>query len=52
MDTRLATLTAAQVDAFEALLEYEDTDFWALLTRRQECPDPRQAEIVELLRVV
>ena len=52
LDRRLGTLTADQLEAFEELLKYDDTDLWELLTRRQECPDPRLAAMVELLRRV
>lgn len=51
MDEKLAGLTPEQVTQFEMLLEEEDNDLWALLTRRQECRDPRLMAIVELLRV-
>jgi len=51
LDEKLAGLSTEQVAQFEALLEYEDNDLWAVLTRRQECSDPRLSTMVELLRV-
>lgn len=50
LDTHLATLTAGQLEAFEELLKYDDTDLFALFTRRRECPEPRLAAMVALLR--
>ncbi len=52
MDEKLVSLTPEQVMQFEALLEYEDNDLWAVLTRRQACTDPRLLNMVEMLRVV
>ena len=50
MDRHLAGLAADQLDAFEELLEYEDTDLLELLTRRRECHEPRLAALIELMR--
>jgi succinate dehydrogenase flavin-adding protein (antitoxin of CptAB toxin-antitoxin module) len=52
LDTQLATFTGEELEAFEELLRYDDTDLWALLTRRRECADPRLAAMVERLRVL
>ena len=49
-DANLATLTPAQVDAFEALLDQEDHDVYAWIMGQEDAPPEFEGEILEALR--
>jgi succinate dehydrogenase flavin-adding protein (antitoxin of CptAB toxin-antitoxin module) len=50
LDTRFAALTGPQYAALTRLVDYEDTDLWALLSGRSECADAQLVELVDMLR--
>jgi antitoxin CptB len=50
-DARLATLTPAQLDAFEALLDQEDHDVYAWIVGHETAPAAFQGDLLEALRV-
>ena len=43
-------LEGERLSAFQALLDYGDDRLWALVSGRDECPDPALGEVVGLLR--
>ena len=49
-DANLATLTPAQVDTFEALLDQEDHDVYAWIMGQEDAPPEFEGEILEALR--
>jgi antitoxin CptB len=49
-DERLATLTPAQVDAFERLLDQEDHDVYAWIVGQEVAPTAFQGEVLEMIR--
>ena len=49
-DANLATLTLAQVDGFEALLDQEDHDVYAWVMGQEEAPAEFQGDVLEAIR--
>jgi len=49
-DARLATLSPAQVDAFEAILDQEDHDVYAWVVGQAEAPTAFQGDVLEAIR--
>jgi succinate dehydrogenase flavin-adding protein (antitoxin of CptAB toxin-antitoxin module) len=47
-----AALSDAQRADLDRLLDYEDTDLWAVLSGRQECADPSLQDLVQRLRAL
>lgn len=43
-------LSREQIDAFTALIARDDHELWGMITGRQECPEPQQAELIALMR--
>ncbi|MBV9824575.1 MAG: succinate dehydrogenase assembly factor 2 [Alphaproteobacteria bacterium] len=48
-DSHLAGFTAAQLDAYEALLETDDGDIWDWLTGRTAPPGEQDTEVTRML---
>ena len=49
-DLRLKSMTDAQLDAFEAILEVPDTDLYAWIIKREPTPTEWQGEVMEMLQ--
>ena len=52
LEKEYSKLNPAQAAAFSVLADMEDHDLWPLITGKQECSDPVQAEVVTMLRSV
>lgn len=52
LNARAATLTAPDVAALDALLDYSDNDLWALLSGRLEPADAALSSLVGCLRSI
>jgi len=50
LDVHGRSLSAAQLDAFNRLLDLEDKQIWELVSRRREPADPGLVEVVDMLR--
>ncbi len=50
LDTEYPQLNDTQTRAFSELAAMEDPDLLALLTRRMDCGDPAQNDVLEMLR--
>lgn len=44
------SMDAAQLGPLDQLLDFEDTQLWAILSGREECPEERLKGLIELLR--
>jgi len=49
-DERLASLSPAQVDAFEALLDQQDHDVYAWILGQEDAPAEFQGAVLEAIR--
>lgn len=52
LENQYASLTPEQAAVFAELADMEDLDLWPLITGKQECKTPLQAEVVAMLRKV
>lgn len=52
LDENLSGMTEEELDTLELLLEYDDTDFWALITRPKKLADPRLDAMLGRLRAM
>jgi antitoxin CptB len=52
LDARAATLSAADVAALGALLDYTDNDLWSLLSGREEPADAALSPLLGCLRSI
>ena len=52
LEARYLGLPPAQAAAFEKLADMEDIALWPLVTGKQACADPVQAEVLAMLREV
>jgi len=50
LSTRFEALDTQQIAALEALLQFEDTDLWEMVSGRAQCERTDLAELVSLLR--
>jgi len=49
IESSYAALSAAQLQAFDALLDLPDNDLWELVCSRIACQDQQQREILAML---
>jgi succinate dehydrogenase flavin-adding protein (antitoxin of CptAB toxin-antitoxin module) len=52
LERDFATLDDGQRADLDRLLDYEDTDLWAVVSGREKCADPSLALLVQRLRAV
>lgn len=48
---RLADLSAAELDAYEALLDENDQDLYQWISGQQPAPEPHKAMVAEISRI-
>ena len=52
LDKHFSSLTPEQAAVFVELADMEDLELWPLITGKQECDSPLQAEVLAMLRKV
>ena len=52
LERQVAAMSAAELAAFDELLDYPDTELWDVVSGRSDRFDPRLAGIVSRLRVI